>query len=112
MNKPQRLPSEFLSILQMEGISLQSEGVADIALKPESAFRAVAALRAAQVGITGGEVWERRDGRFVPTYDIWDVDESDYSSLDKYIQVSLALAERQVKKYLDSQEGVFIILGI
>ncbi len=106
------VPSAFLSILQQEGVSLKSEGIVDVGLIPDAARRAVAALRSAQIRITGGEVWKKKGNRFVPTYDIWDVEKSDYSSHDEYVQASLDIAERQVKKYIDSKDEIFIVLGI
>jgi len=112
MIESKRVPSEFLTILQQEGVSLQSEGVADVALAPVAALRAVATLRSAQIGITGGEVWEKKGDRFVLTYDIWNVEKSDYTNYDEFVQASLAIAERQVKKYVDSQDKVFLTLGI
>jgi len=112
MIESKRVPSDFLTILQQEGVSLQSEGVADVALAPVAALRAVATLRSAQIGITGGEVWEKKGDRFVLTYDIWNVEKSDYPNYDEFVQASLAIAERQVKKYVDSQDKVFLTLGI
>lgn len=112
MTNPTHIPKEFLAILQEEGISLRSEGVNDIALKPEAALRAVAALRTSQVGITGGEIWEKKDERFFPTYDIWDVEKSDYSNISEYIQASLDIAERQIKKYVAAFNEIVVTLGI
>lgn len=112
MEKFTRIPKEFSSILQQEGVSLQSEGISDVALKPHAALRAIEILRSAQIGIVGGEVWERKDGRFFPTYDIWDVDRSNYKNDADHASISLDIAERQVRTYIDSHKDIFITLGI
>ena len=51
--------ADFWAILQQEGVSLQSEGLNDVALAPSAARRAIAALRVAQAGISGGETWRK-----------------------------------------------------
>lgn len=112
MSEPKFGMSEFLTILQQEGVSLQSEGVKDIALTPSAALRAIAALKVAQVGVAGGEIWKKTGVRFVPTYDIWNVERSDYSSDGEYVRVSLDIAERQVLKYTVSQNEEYVTLGI
>ena len=112
MSELKRDYSEYLSILQKEGVSLQREGVNDVALTPAAAHRAIAALRCSQTGIIGGEIWRKKGDRFVPTYDIWDVEKSDYLSHAEYVLASLEIAERQVQKYVDSQDDVFVTLGI
>ena len=112
MSESKRGQSEYISILQKEGVSLQIEGVDDVALAPAVARRAISALRCSQMGITGGEVWKKMGDRFVPTYDIWDVEETDYPSHDAYVLASLEIAERQVQKYADSKDDVFVTLGI
>jgi hypothetical protein len=106
------IPLEFQSILDQDGVSLKSEGVADIALPPGAARRALDVLRAAKIAVTGGEVWCRRGDRFTPTYDIWNVESADYSTVDEYVRDSLEVADKQVNKYMSLQEGFFIALGI
>jgi Immunity protein 40 len=104
--------SEYRAILEQEGVSLQSEGIADVALAPVAAQRAIAVLKSAQVGVVGGEVWKREGNRFIPTYDIWNVEKSDYASHEEYIQQSLKIADQQVCKYINSQDEVYLTLGI
>lgn len=112
MTNPKPIPTAFLTILQKEGISLQSEGVVDIALPPDAARRAIDTLRLAQIGVNGGEVWAKNGARFAPTYDIWHVEKSDYSSHEEYLQASLDIAELNVGRYLDAPESIFIVLGL
>jgi broad-specificity NMP kinase len=57
-------------------------------------------------------VWKcNSEGRFVPTYDIWDLDKSDYKSVDEYLLQSSDIAEKQVRGYLGSTD-IVIVLGI
>ena len=112
MNAPIEVPSEFLNIRQQEGISLESEGSCDLAFTPEVALRAIRALTGSQTGILGGEVWRLNDdGRFVQTYDIWDVERSDYKRADEFLQQSWDLAERQVNRYINLKDKFFIVLN-
>ena len=112
MNDQSRVSEKFLELLQLEGISLASEGVSDIALFPAIALQAIQLLRCSQTGIIGGEVWKcNSEGRFVPTYDIWDLDKSDYKSVDEYLLQSSDIAEKQVRGYLGSTD-IVIVLGI
>ena len=106
------IPPEFQSILDQDGVSLESEGVADIALPPSAARRALDVLRSAKIAVTGGEVWCRSGNRFTPTYDIWNVEKADYSTVDEYVRDSLEVAGKQVDKYMSLQDGFFIALGI
>lgn len=107
-----RVPSDFLQLLANEGVSLHQEGVVDVALTPSVAKQAIALLRFAGVAVIGGEVWEKRGDSFFPTYDIWNVEEDDYSSQEKYVKASLDIADQQVQKYLKSKERVYVVLGI
>ena len=106
------LPIEFLAILQNEGVSLQTEGVADVALSPSAARRAIEILKLSKIRILGGEVWKREGKRFIPTYDIWNIERSDYLSYEKYTQESLEMATHQVERCELGLEDVFLTLGV
>lgn len=98
-------------ILDQHGVSLKSEGVADIALSPSAAQKALQVLEAAEIAVTGGEVWRRHDGRFMPTYDIWNVERADYATPDEYVKDSLEIAKKQIDRYMNLQGDIFITLG-
>jgi Immunity protein 40 len=112
MTKQKSIPQEFLTILEQEGQSLKSEGVADIALSPHMALRALEVLRRAEVAVTGGEVWKKVGDRFQPTYDIWNIEKADFESSDLYVQASLNMAQQQIKNYIDSSDEIFVSIGI
>lgn len=106
------VPPAFQVILYQDGVSLKSEGIADIALSPGAARRALGVLRSAKIAVTGGEVWRRSGNGFTPTYDIWNVEKYDYSTVDEYVRDSLAVADKQVEKYLCIKDDLYIVLGI
>lgn len=105
------IPLAYMDILRQEGISLGSEGVNDIGLKPEAALRALGELRKAGICVVGGEVWVESGGRMVPTYDIWSVEEGDYNSRDEYLLVSFDVSEHQISRYISHGDGVVIVIG-
>ena len=112
MNGQSQVPEKFLELLRQEGISLASEGISDIAFSPIIALQAIQLLRGSLTGIIGGEVWKcNSEGRFIPTYDIWDLDKSDDQSIDEYLLQSWDVAEKQVRRYLASTD-IVIVLGI
>jgi len=107
------IPASFSQILKEAGISLSSEGVGDIALTPKAAARAIQALKDAGVGITGGEAWQRKADRFLPTYDNWSIESSDFSNRDDYLRESWKRAECHITRYASgSRDDILIAIGI
>ncbi|MFN4120705.1 hypothetical protein [Acidovorax sp.] len=112
MSSSINFPEEFLAILQQEGVSLQSEGVNDIALPLNTALRAIAILRTSRVATIGGEVWERVGDRFKPTYDGWTNEREDRIGESEYIDSSLNAAEKVVAFYSSRGGDFYIAFGI
>ena len=99
-------------MLREHGQSLQSEGVNSTGLRPEIAMTAIAVLKAAQVGILGGEVWAETGQRFeLRTAYIWDIERSAFEDEKKFLDASWKLAESQVARHMSSR-GVFVSLVI
>ena len=112
MNDSIKIPDDFLLIVAQEGVSLEREGVSEIALTSEAAVRAIEILGVAHVAIKGGEVWERGGDRFKPTYDGWNLERKDYGSENDYVEASLEAAKKLASFYASRDGDFYITLGL
>ncbi|GKS77988.1 hypothetical protein AVME950_23850 [Acidovorax sp. SUPP950] len=112
MNSSIKIPDAFFLIFEQEGISLENEGVKEIALPPDAAVRAIEILRIARVAIKGGEVWEKFGDRFKPTYDGWNLEREDCRNEDDYVEASLEAAKKLAIFYMSQKGDFYITIGL
>lgn len=105
-----KVPDTYLRLLREEGISLAGSGVNDTGLPPRSAAKAIQILKDSGIALIGGEAWQKVGERFVPIYDIWNIERGDFPDLQDYLRESWRLAESHVARH-EKRDDIFLVLG-
>jgi hypothetical protein len=91
----------YQQLLEARGVSLQSFGVRDIALRREDAALALKYLREASVPVLGGDVYFQRDSRLELAYANWHCDANAGEPPGDYLSRSVVAAEQYIRRFPD-----------
>ncbi len=99
------IPSEIPTQLQSRAIELSHLHVAEVAWLRKDAMEIIRQLKGSKVAILGGDVLQKRSGRFEYEYSNWAVDRQSNESPEAYAARSLEETEHYVRNFPDPDDG-------
>ena len=107
------LPKQYIDFLEHKGKSLQDIGINGFALDRVSTLEALGILRKNSIPVSGGDVLRAVGETIRHTYDNWYVQPEKYKSHEEYVSNSIAIAEKFIRDYKDSEDGsIFYLLVV
>ena len=106
---------DFDQFLEEKGISLQSPGLRERALRREDALNAISLLASRNVAVLGGDVYLFREGKIRLAYANWYVDRLVNESDNDYRERSWKHASEYIRSYPNAPDvadiPIFVIVA-
>lgn len=104
--------TEYRKLLESRGISLQSPGLAEIALSRADAILAVGLLRSASIPILGGDVYFKKATRIESAYANWHSDPMDGEDRGSFVTRSCLDTLNYIESFPSTEAVPIFVLVI